>query len=169
MPSSQLGEATTAAMFTNHPYRKPIIGWQPEIENLTARMRSSLLSALLCAQQRHPVVAGDVAAEEVRALAEDTYGERRPRRAASPRRRPQEPAPVAARKVALSDERVQQPALQRMYLRLPTRRRNRARGRHSTFWPRPWARSRPAGSTSASCSTASSRFPRAPGIGDRAR
>lgn len=33
-PGAQLSEAVHAALFTHHPYGKPIIGWQHEIETL---------------------------------------------------------------------------------------------------------------------------------------
>jgi zinc protease len=34
-PSSQLSEALRAALFLNHPYRLPVIGWEDEIHALT--------------------------------------------------------------------------------------------------------------------------------------
>ena len=116
VPSSQLGEAMTAAMFINHPYGQPIIGWKPEIENLNREDALAFYRRFYAPNNAILIVAGDVAAEEVRALAEATYGATQAAPGVSPRRRPQEPAPVAARKVVLSDERVQQPVLQRMYL-----------------------------------------------------
>jgi zinc protease len=61
-------------------------------------------------------VAGDVTADEVKKLAEETYGkiERRPE--VGPRKRPQEPDVKAIRQVTLADPRVAQPSLQRAYL-----------------------------------------------------
>jgi zinc protease len=61
------------------------------------------------------VVAGDVTAQEVRKLAEKTYGAI-PAAEAPQRRRPREPEPKAARKVVLADPKVEQPSLQRAYL-----------------------------------------------------
>jgi zinc protease len=62
------------------------------------------------------VVAGDVTAEEVKALAEQTYGKIKVVTEIGPRVRPQEPVPEAPRAVTLSDPRVAQPSLQRFYL-----------------------------------------------------
>jgi zinc protease len=62
------------------------------------------------------IVAGDVDAQTVEQLAKETYG-RIPARAAPPRRRrPQEPPPRAHRLVTLADERVEQPACERVFL-----------------------------------------------------
>ena len=34
-PSAQLYEHSRAALYMNHPYRFPVIGWKSQIENLT--------------------------------------------------------------------------------------------------------------------------------------
>jgi zinc protease len=61
-------------------------------------------------------VAGDVTPQDVRALAEATYG-KVPRVAEiKPRIRPQEPVQEAARTVTLADPRVTQPTMSRYYL-----------------------------------------------------
>src|SRR5690606_4590581 len=62
------------------------------------------------------IVAGDVTVEEVRVLAEETYGKVARRAAPEPRDRPKEPEPIAARTVTLADPRVTQPSVQRSYL-----------------------------------------------------
>src|SRR5690606_3043241 len=61
------------------------------------------------------IVAGDVEPDEVRRLAQRTYGKVRGRDV-EPRLRQEEPPPVAARRVVLEDARVHQPAWQRLYL-----------------------------------------------------
>jgi zinc protease len=62
------------------------------------------------------VVAGDVTVDEVRRLAEDTYGRVAPRGARPVRQRPREPEPRAARRLSVADPKVEQPTLQRLYL-----------------------------------------------------
>jgi zinc protease len=62
------------------------------------------------------VVAGDVSADEVKALALETYGKVKPTVQIGPRVRPQEPAQIAPRHVTLADPRVEQPSVQRSYL-----------------------------------------------------
>lgn len=115
-PSQQLSEAVQAALFTHHPYGKPIIGWQHEIESLNREDAIAYYRRFYTPENAILIVAGDVEAEEVRALAEQTYG-RIPARGEAPRRvRPQEPPSRAHRLVSLADEKVEQPSAQRVYL-----------------------------------------------------
>ncbi|MFI5011437.1 MAG: M16 family metallopeptidase [Hyphomicrobiales bacterium] len=116
VPSAQLSEAMVAAMFVNHPYGQPVIGWKPEIEHLNREDALAFYRRFYAPNNAILIVAGDVTAEEVRRLAEETYGKAEAEPGIPPRVRPQEPQPVAARKVVLADERVRQPTLQRMYL-----------------------------------------------------
>jgi zinc protease len=62
------------------------------------------------------VIAGDIEPAEARKLAEETYGKVKRNDAILPRKRPQEPPPVAARSLTLADARVEQPVMQRIYL-----------------------------------------------------
>jgi zinc protease len=61
-------------------------------------------------------VAGDVTADEVKTLAEATYGQVERVVEVAPRDRPKEPVQEAARTVTLADPRVTQPSLRRIYL-----------------------------------------------------
>jgi zinc protease len=115
-PSSQLSEAVHAALFTHHPYGKPIIGWQHEIEALGREDALAYYERFYTPENAILIVAGDVTADEVRALAQETYG-RIPARGEPPTRvRPREPEPRAHRLVTLADEKVEQPTQQRLYL-----------------------------------------------------
>ncbi len=62
------------------------------------------------------IVAGDVDASDVEALAEQSYGKIPARSRAPARRRPQEPPPRAERLVTLTDEKVEQPAHERVFV-----------------------------------------------------
>jgi zinc protease len=62
------------------------------------------------------IVAGDVTEDEVRKLAEETYGKLPRRFDPPPRGRLKEPPPEAARVVTLADPRVTQPSVSRLYL-----------------------------------------------------
>jgi zinc protease len=62
------------------------------------------------------VVAGDVTPEEVKALAEKTYGRIERQGPIALRNRPQEPPQIAERRVTFADVRVTQPSFQRSYL-----------------------------------------------------
>ena len=115
-PASQLYESMQAALFTHHPYGTPIIGWEHEIANLTREDALAYYRRFYTPENAILLVAGDVTEEGVRALAEETYG-KLPRRNDAPlRQRPQEPPPRVERMVSLSDARVEQPTVYRMYL-----------------------------------------------------
>ena len=115
-PSARLGEQVEAALYLNHPYGKPVIGWRHEIEKLNRDDALVFYKQYYTPNNAVLVVAGDVTPEEVKALAEETYGKIAPRAQTGPRLRPQEPTQVASRHVTLTDARVEQPSLQRSYL-----------------------------------------------------
>jgi len=115
-PTAQLGQQVEAMLFVNHPYGRPVIGWRPEIAALTRDDALAFYRKHYTPNNAVLVVAGDVNAKEVLALAEATYGQVKPTREVGPRKRPQEPPPEAVRRVTLADARVKQPVLQRAYL-----------------------------------------------------
>jgi zinc protease len=115
-PGARLGEQIEAALYLNHPYGKPVIGWRHEIETLNRDDALAFYKRHYTPNNAVLVVAGDVIADEVKALAEATYGKIVPTAEIGPRKRPQEPAQVAPRQVTLADPRVAQPSLQRSYL-----------------------------------------------------
>ena len=115
-PAARLGEQMDAALFLNHPYGRPVIGWRHEIEQLDREGALEFYRRFYTPNNAIVVIAGDVTPEEVRALAQDTFG-KVPRVAdIKPRLRPQEPAQEAPRTVTLGDPRVTQPSLSRYYL-----------------------------------------------------
>ncbi|MGA2127965.1 MAG: pitrilysin family protein [Xanthobacteraceae bacterium] len=116
VPAARLGEQIAAALYLNHPYGKPVIGWHHEIEQLNREDALAFYRRFYTPNNAVLVVAGDVTPAEVRALAEQTYGKVAPRAEIGPRLRPQEPDPSAIRHVTLADPRVAQPTLQRAYL-----------------------------------------------------
>ena len=109
-------EQMEAALYLNHPYGRPVIGWRHEIEQLDRKGALEFYRRFYTPNNAIVVIAGDVNPEEVRALAQDTYG-RVPRITdVEPRLRPQEPVQQAARTVTLKDPRVTQPSMARYYL-----------------------------------------------------
>jgi zinc protease len=115
-PGARLGEQVQAALYLNHPYGRPVIGWRKEIEKLTREDALAFYRKYYTPNNAILVVAGDVNADEVKTLAEQTYGKVARRSEPGPRRRPQEPEANAVRTVTLADPRVAQPSLQRNYL-----------------------------------------------------
>ena len=115
-PRAQLGEQIDAALYLNHPYGKPVIGWRHEMEQLSRDDAVGFYRRFYAPNNAVVVVAGDVEPEAARQMAEETYG-KVPRHAnILPRQRPQEPPPVAVRSLTLADARVEQPIMQRFYL-----------------------------------------------------
>jgi zinc protease len=119
-PGSRLSEQMDAALYLNHPYGRPVIGWRPEIESLDRDDALAFYRRFYTPNNAIVVVAGDVTADEVKADAEETYGKIAQRAEIAPRRRPQEPPQEAMRTVTLADSKVEQPSVSRYYL-VPSR------------------------------------------------
>ena len=116
-PEARLTERMMAALYLNHPYGRPVIGWHHEIEKLNREDALAFYRRFYAPNNATLVVAGDVDPNEVRPLAERTFGVVAAQPAIPARRvRPQEPEPVAPRTVTLSDPRVEQPTIRRAYL-----------------------------------------------------
>jgi zinc protease len=115
-PEARLGEQISSALYLNHPYGKPVIGWHHEIEKLSREDALAFYRRFYTPNNAVVVVAGDVTVDEVKALAEKTYGAVKRRVELGPRVRPQEPEQTSIRQVTLADPRVGQPNLQRSYL-----------------------------------------------------
>jgi zinc protease len=115
-PEGRIGEQVAAALYLNHPYGRPVIGWRQEIEKLNREDALEFYHRFYTPNNAVIVIAGDVTAAEIKTLAEKTYG-KVPRVAeVPPRLRPREPAPVAVRQLTMADDHVAQPSLQRSYL-----------------------------------------------------
>jgi len=115
-PRARLSEQVDAALYLNHPYGKPVIGWRHEIEKLDREDALAFYKRFYTPNNAVLVVAGDVSTDEIKTLAEATYGKVAKVAEIGPRHRPQEPAQIAARHVTLADAQVQQPSMNRGYL-----------------------------------------------------
>ena len=73
-PGARLGEAMDAALFLNHPYRLPVIGWRHEMEGYTTEDALAFYERFYAPNNAVLVVGGDVTVDEVRALAEKYFG-----------------------------------------------------------------------------------------------
>lgn len=115
-PRARLGEQMDAALFLNHPYGKPIIGWRHEMEQLSRDDAIDFYKRFYGPNDAVVVVAGDIEPDAALKLAEETYGKIKPVEGIKKRQRPQEPPQVAPRSLTLADPRVEQPVVQRSYL-----------------------------------------------------
>lgn len=114
-PGARLAEAMDAALFQNHPYGLPVIGWRHEMESYTTADALAFYKRVYAPNNAVLVIGGDVTVDEVRPLAEQYFGPIKAHEAVT-RHRLQEPTPNTARRLSLSDERVHQPYLLRRYL-----------------------------------------------------
>jgi zinc protease len=107
-PRSRLREAKNAITFVNHPYGSPVIGWESEIEALNKDAVIAFYDRFYTPNNAVLVVAGDVDPEDVKKLAEATYGKVARRAEPGERIRPAEPPLSGERRIAVSDPRVRQ-------------------------------------------------------------
>src|SRR6185369_8727268 len=116
-PDARLNEQIMAALYLNHPYGRPVIGWHQEIEKLDREDALAFYRRFYAPNNAILVIAGDVEAADIRPLVERNFGSI-PAQPAIPARRvrPQEPEPAAPRTVTLADPRVEQPSVRRYYL-----------------------------------------------------
>src|SRR6201992_105687 len=116
-PDARLNEQIMAALYLNHPYGRPVIGWHQEIEKLSREHALSFYRRFYAPNNAILVIAGDVTVEDVRPMVEANFGKVAPQPSIPARRiRPQEPEPIAPRTVTFADPRVEQPAVKRSYL-----------------------------------------------------
>jgi zinc protease len=116
-PDARLSEQIMAALYLNHPYGRPVIGWHSEIEKLDREDALAFYKRFYAPNNATLVIAGDVDAAEIRPTIERTYGAIPAQPAiGAPRIRPKEPEPAGPRTVTLADPRVEQNSLRRYYL-----------------------------------------------------
>jgi zinc protease len=114
-PSAILSEQVRAAQYYIHSYGWPVIGWNHEIEGLTHQDVVDFYRAHYAPNNAILVIAGDVTLDEVRPLAEATFG-RIPAAEVAPRVRAGDPPQSAARRVVMEDPRAAQPSIQMSYM-----------------------------------------------------
>jgi len=114
-PGAILGEHINGALFLNHPYRNPVIGWEHDIKALDIKRILAFYKRWYAPNNAILVVAGAITAEQVRPLAKKYYG-KIPAQPPVVRNRAKEPPQKAAREVVLRDKRVRQPSWRRSFL-----------------------------------------------------
>ena len=116
-PAAILNEQMDAALYLSHSYGIPIIGWEHEMAKLSREDALTYYKHWYAPNNAIVIIAGDITVDEVRPLAEATYGKlpANPTVGAT-RVRPQEPPARAARRVALEDPRAGKASLHRDYI-----------------------------------------------------
>ena len=115
-PAALFSEQLNAAQFLNHRYGVPIIGWKHEMEELDLEDALSFYELYYSPNNAILIVSGDVTPEEVRELAEATYGQIPANPDLPERLRTEEPPQIAERRLIYKDARVAQPYVRRSYL-----------------------------------------------------
>ena len=113
-PSSILWEQARRALYLNHRYGRPIIGWMHEMQQLSRQDALDFYKRYYGPNNAVLVVAGDVGVDEVRKLAEKYYGPVN-RVNVPPQRKLFEPPQRAERRVIYRDPRVRRPSFGRLY------------------------------------------------------
>src|SRR5438477_9509068 len=106
-PAALLNEQVHTAIYLNHPYRIPTIGWEHEMEQLSTADALQHYQTWYAPNNAVLVVAGDVTAAQLKPLAEQYYGPI-PARAVPPRNRLVEPPRVATTRLEFRSPRVAQ-------------------------------------------------------------
>jgi zinc protease len=115
-PGALFREQANAALFMNHRYGVPVIGWRHEMVSLNLEQALAYYDKYYAPNNAILVVAGDVDPDEVKNLAETYYEPIPPNPDLGPRIRPQEPPQLAERRMIFEDPRVAQPYVMRTYL-----------------------------------------------------
>jgi zinc protease len=102
-PASALGEVASAVAFTVHPYRRPVIGWMQDIENLTRQDLVDFYKLYYVPNNAFVVVVGDFSSAEILPKIKDAFG-KIPRGAEPPRVNTDEPEQRGQRSVILKKE-----------------------------------------------------------------
>jgi zinc protease len=115
-PAAILDEQMSAALFQNHPYGIPIIGWMHEMAKLSRSDALSFYKQYYAPNNAILVVSGDVEPDEIRTMAEQIFGPIKANPALLKRQRVQEPQHRAPRRVELKDPRAGRTTVSRAYL-----------------------------------------------------
>lgn len=115
-PRALLQEQMKAALYLNHPYGRPLIGWYHEMAKLNAADAKQWHQNYYNPANAVLVVSGDISKQELLPMAEKYYGKIPAGQKAVRGYFTDEPVHIAPVKVSLTDSKVQKEALLRYYL-----------------------------------------------------
>jgi zinc protease len=99
-PHALLQEKMMAAIYQEHPYQHPVIGWMSDLEQMNVSDAKAWYQQWYAPNNATLVIAGDVQAKQVFALAERYYGDI-PRQVQPARRQFTEPAQVGIKRMVV--------------------------------------------------------------------
>ena len=109
-PQGKFAERVRRALFADHPYGRPVIGWRDEMEKMSIADAEHFYLDRYAPNNAVVVISGNVATADVMRLAAGTFG-RVPPRAVPPRRAFPNVEPPTERRIEMTDPGVQQPQL----------------------------------------------------------
>lgn len=115
-PTALLDEQMNAALYLSHPYRIPVIGWASEMAGLSREDALRFYNHFYAPNNAILVVAGDVTPQEVKELAEKTYGKIPANSDVKQRMRVHEPPHLAERRLVLKHPRAGNASFHRYYM-----------------------------------------------------
>ena len=115
-PGALFNEQNMAALYLNHPYGIPIVGWRHELDELKREDVLEFYRTYYSPNNAILIVSGDVDPKNVELLANNYYGSLKNISNLGARKRPTEPPQIAQRRIIFEDERVSQPYITRTYL-----------------------------------------------------
>lgn len=110
-PRALFAEQMNAALFINHPYATPVVGWMDEIEKYQWDDVKSYYDAWYAPNNAILVVSGDITAAQLKPLAEKYYGAI-PQKILPARVRPAVPPAAAQTDITLAHPAIHQAAYQ---------------------------------------------------------
>lgn len=113
-PDALLGEAMLAAMYRNHPYHTPLIGWMHEMQTLGVADLDYFYRGYYSPDNAILLLVGDIAPEKAKALAEKYYKNWK-KTPLLPRAKRDEPPRLVEQTVTLRHPEVRQPSWSRSY------------------------------------------------------
>ena len=102
-PVSALGEVAGAAAYMVHPYRRPVIGWMEDIQNLTRQDLVDHYKLYYAPNNAFIVMAGDFSTAEMLPKIKAAFGDI-PRGSEAPKVRAKEPPQKGERRITLKKE-----------------------------------------------------------------
>ena len=102
-PVAALDEVTSAVAYTVHPYRRPVIGWMDDIQNLSRQDLVDHYKLYYAPNNAFIVVGGDFSTEEILPKIKAAF-EKIPRGPEAPKVRAEEPPQRGERRVFLKKE-----------------------------------------------------------------
>ena len=115
-PGAILDEQMNAALYLSHPYKIPVIGWEHEMAKLSPTDAMTFYKRFYAPNNAILIVSGDVTPDEVKTMAQATYGKVPANAAISASRdRPRDPPQRAARRILLEDPRAGKASMTRYY------------------------------------------------------